>query len=251
MTGSLHDAAVDLLLGGSCLGCARPGRLVCVACAAALPRGASPRWPTPVPPGLVTPFAAASYDGLVRALVLGHKEHRLLALAPVLGVLLATAVAAALDDAGASGPVLLVPVPSRAAAVRARGHDPTRTMARQAARRLASAGRSAEAVALLRTRPGVADQAGLDREARRANLAGSMAVRGRVLAALARRGTRAHVVLCDDVLTTGSTAREAQRALEVVGVRPLAVACVAATRLHSVSSADSAGGEVPPPGPTH
>ncbi|WP_148614014.1 ComF family protein [Nocardioides rubriscoriae] len=258
-TGGVRDAAVDLLLGGSCLGCSVPGRLVCPACRAALPSDATPRWPSPPPPGLVTPFAVTAYEGLARSLVLSHKEHRMLALTPVLGRLLARSVAAAfaglVSPGGPVGPVLLVPVPSRPSTVRARGHDPTLAMTRSAARVL---GAGVSVAPLLRSRPGVVDQAGLDVVQRRANLAGSMAVRPRELRRWARRGTAAHVVVCDDVLTTGSTAREAQRALAAVGVEALAVAVVAATARRSPAGEShlgvhgvSSGAEVPSPPATH
>lgn len=224
----LPDALADLVLGSRCVGCERPGRVLCRACAARLPRDGHLAWPTPVPPGLAPPYAAAAYDGLVRSMVLAHKERGVLALAGPLGRLLAGAVAT-----GSPGPVLLVPVPSRPAGVRTRGHDPTREMTRRAAAALRAAGTEAVAVSLLRLRPGVLDQAGLDAAQRHANLAGSMHCPSRRLSRLAGRvgpELRGRVVVCDDVLTTGATAREAQRALEAVGLPVAAVVTAAATR---------------------
>ena len=83
---------------------------------------------------------------------------------------------------------------------------------------------------LLRLRPGVVDQAGLGAAERAANLAGSMTCPGAGLRRLGARRSRVRAVVCDDVLTTGSTAREAQRALEAVGLEVAGVAVVAATR---------------------
>jgi predicted amidophosphoribosyltransferase len=71
----------------------------------------------------------------------------------------------------------------------------------------------------------VRDQATLDAGQRAANLAGSM--RCRRPRATDRGGV---VVVVDDVLTTGSTVREAQRALEAAGLVVSGVAAVAATR---------------------
>ena len=56
-----------------------------------------------------------------------------------------------------------------------------------------------------------------------------MTCSGRGVRRLAARGEPVRVVVCDDVLTTGSSAREAQRALEAVGLGVMAVATVAAT----------------------
>lgn len=223
------DGAVDLLLGGACLGCARPGRPLCADCAARLPTYPRPAWPDPVPPGLAPPWAAAEYDGAVRAVVLAHKEHRVLALRRPLAGLLAEAVAGLLGET-APGPVVLVPVPSRPGAARARGHDPTTTITVTAARLLRAAGHDVVAGQLLRSRRGVADQAGLGAVDRSANLARSMFCPPGPLRRLAATRPRARFVVCDDVLTTGATAREAQRGLEAVGLTVAGVAAVAATR---------------------
>ncbi|QWF23705.1 ComF family protein [Nocardioides sp. LMS-CY] len=225
----LADAAADLLLGRRCAGCGRAGRVLCGDCADGLPDGAAPARPDPVPPGLAPPFAAGEYAGVVRALLLGHKERRMLGLRDPLARLLADAVRAALADHPA-GPVVLVPVPSRPGTARTRGHDPTLRITTRAARLLRGSGADVVAASLLRSRPGVVDQAGLGADDRAVNLAGSMHCPSDRLRALAARRTQARVVVCDDVVTTGSTLREAQRALEAVGLEVVAVAAVAATR---------------------
>jgi predicted amidophosphoribosyltransferase len=226
MTDTVLDGAIDLLLGGSCVGCGRPGRLLCRGCREELPGGAAPAWPTPVPSGLVEPWAASAYEGTVRSMVLGLKERRLLGLAVPLARLLAAAVSCELPR---GSPLVLAPVPSRPGVVRARGHDPTHAITVRAARQLKSGGFDVEVQRLLRLRAGVADQSGLDATERAVNLAGSMRARRRAVHRLRRRHDQVRVVACDDVLTTGSTAREAQRALEEAGLEVVRVATVAAT----------------------
>ncbi|MET8446919.1 ComF family protein [Streptomyces sp. NPDC005209] len=106
-------------------------------------------------------------------------------------------------------PVLLVPVPSARRAVRARGHDPVRRIALAAAGELRRTGTPARVVAALRQRRVVADQSGLDSRQRLANLTGALEVApGGVR--LLRGG---HVVLVDDLMTTGASLTEAARAL--------------------------------------
>ena len=172
-----------------------------------------------MPHGLAPPGTAADYDGAVRAALLAHKERHVAGLAPTLATLLAVAVAAV-----APPPVLLVPVPSRPGVVRARGHDPLLTVVRAAARGLPGT----VAAPLLRSRGGVRDQAGLTAAERAANLAGSLWCPTGLLRRWA--GATARVIVCDDVLTTGATAREAQRALTASGLVVEGIATVAATR---------------------
>ena len=221
------DAWLDLVHGAVCVGCSAPGRSLCAPCASGLPaRGMSVR-PTPCPDGLAGCFAGGEYDDLLRAMILGHKEHGTFSLAAPLGWVLAAATTCALDPTGAT---VLVPVPSRAAVVRSRGHDPVLRFARVAARQLRAEGHRVRVEQILEQRGPVHDQAGLSAGQRAANLIGSMGVRACARAALARSDEPLSLVVCDDVLTTGATAREAQRALEESGLGLRAVATVAATR---------------------
>jgi predicted amidophosphoribosyltransferase len=234
----VRDALVDLLLGSCCVGCERPGRVLCPACRGSLPAEGRACPPTPSPPGLAPPWCAGEYAGVVRRMVLAHKERACHALARPLGGLLATAVLAVTDHAhGPPGRVALVPEPSHPAVVRDRGHDPLLRLTREAARSLRRAGVPAAVQPLLVTRARPRDQAGLDSAERAANLREAFAPRPGAVAGAGASGTR--LVVVDDVLTTGATAREAQRALEDVGVAVHAIAVVAATTRR-----------LPPPPPT-
>jgi predicted amidophosphoribosyltransferase len=175
------------------------------------------------------------YADPVRQLLLAHKERGALSLAGPLGGALATAVRAALGHPGdglaagaAAGPVLLVPMPSARRAVRARGHDPTLRLARAAARELRRTGLTAAVAPVLRHGRTVADQSGLSAAERQRNLHGALRVPPAVQARLAGR----HLVLVDDLVTTGASLTEAARALRAVGAPPLAAATVAATDRH-------------------
>ncbi len=227
---SYGDALADLLAGGTCVGCGEPGRSLCGRCRATLSGDARQAWPSPTPPGLATPWTTCEYADVARAMIVAFKERHVTGLAADLGDLLATALRGAVADQLRSAPVIVVPVPSRRAAIRERGHDATRLLAERAAWGLRSEGRLVEVHRLLRSRPGVADQAGLSAAERARNLQGSMACSTRALRRLGRRHDRVAVVVIDDVLTTGATAREAQRALEGVGLPITAIATIAATR---------------------
>jgi len=209
-------ALLDLVFPATCAGCGRAGRLVCVACHDLLAGAAEARWPTPCPPGLPAPYAVATYDGAVRAIVLAYKDRD--------GVGLTTALAAALRrslNAAAAGLTvaapLLVTVPSTRAASRHRGYDPVLRLA-------LAAGTRPVRGALAHARD-VRDSAALSASDRAANIAGALAV-PRVMRARLRGRT---VLLLDDVVTTGATLAESARALRAAGAIVASAAVIAAT----------------------
>jgi predicted amidophosphoribosyltransferase len=182
----------------------------------------------------------AGYDGAVRAALLAHKEQGRTALAVPLGAALATSVQAVLAQprlaqprlaqprlAPRSGPVVLVPMPSRRGAVRERGRDPTLAIARQAARLLRGTDREVAVRPVLRMAASVADQSGLDATARAANLSGAVLLPSQWVGQLAGGATR--VVLVDDIITTGASLAAAAEAVRRAGIEVVGAAVVAAT----------------------
>ncbi len=230
----LGDAFLDLLLGGSCAGCGRPGRRLCVRCAETVAEGQTQdHWPDPVPEGLPRLAVTGSYEGLWPTVLAEYKEHRAWGLARPLATRLWPAVARIGAEAEADCCVL-VPMPSRAAAVRERGHDTTAVLARAVSRIAYGFGWSLPVVRALRVARPVADSAGLGATQRMENLHHAIAVRSGALARLRRCG--AAVVLCDDLVTTGASMTEATRALTSAGIEVAGGAAIVATRRHREGS---------------
>jgi predicted amidophosphoribosyltransferase len=224
MEGGLLSALADLVLPRTCAGCGVPGRMLCPRCAAllALPRLATPRrFPWGFPPTA----AAGAYSGPVRPAVNAFKEQGRAELDRPLGTALALAVAAVVSAAAPGRPVLLVPVPSSAAALRARGRDHVAELTVRAVAELRAAGLPAGEARLLSRSRRVQDSAGLSAAARRANLVGSFR-----RCAVPPRG--AVLVVVDDVVTSGATLTEAAATLSAgcaPGDAPVLAAVVAAT----------------------
>jgi ComF family protein len=138
------------------------------------------------------------------------KYHGQLPLERPLGILLATTVLAG----GGRRPDLLVPVPLHRHRLRERGYNQSLQLARQLGRQL----KVPVEPRLLRRIRMTTSQQGLDAVARNSNLRGAFAV----TAQLAGR----HLLLVDDVMTTGSTARECAGVLRQAGAASVEVAVV-------------------------
>jgi predicted amidophosphoribosyltransferase len=237
---SILGALADLVLPRCCAGCGVPGSVLCAACCALLaaPRVASPRrFPWGFPPTV----ASGSYAGAIRPAVVAFKERGRVELAAPLGTALALAVAAVVAGLpGQRRPVLLVPLPSSAAALRARGRDHVRELTAHAVAELRAAGLPAQEALLLGRTGRLRDSAGLSAAERRANLRGTFAPASGLRAV----PTEAVLVLVDDVVTTGATLTEAAAVLGAGrgdDAAPVLAAVVAATPRRSLP-APSRGG---------
>ena len=155
------------------------------------------------PPPLDACHAAVDYDWPWTVCIARFKFHDQPQLARSLAALLARdpAVTNAIAQAGC-----VLPIPMTPRRLAERGYNPAWLLARELAPRKARAG------ALLRTRE-AAPQRELNRAARLRNLRGAFMLHPAQIASI--QGQR--VVLVDDVMTTGSTLREAAHALRRAG----------------------------------
>lgn len=211
----IGSALLDMVLPLCCGGCGATATRWCPSCEAAWTvRADQPHVLTPrVDPG-VPVFSLGRYAGARRQGIIALKEHgRRDLVAP-----LARALAGGLHQLAAWGvialPFTVVPAPTRRLAARRRGGDPVT--------RIAAAATAADpAIAMLpalRTAALVRDSVGLGSTARERNIAGRVRLTAR---------PSGEVLLVDDVVTTGATAREAVRMLRSGGARVTAVLTLA------------------------
>lgn len=203
------------LFGGSCFLCRGDAEaLLCAACDADLPRldgPLCPRCALPSPAGAACGRCLAqppAYDGTTAALayrfpadvlVQALKFRGELALAALLGGLIAARVA------GAEPIDCLVPVPLSRRRLKERGFNQALEIAREIARR---AGVRLEVDLCERTLD-TPEQVGLPLEERAKNVRGAFRC--------ARPLVAARVAVVDDVMTTGSTLQEVAAALKAAG----------------------------------
>ncbi|XVU26524.1 ComF family protein [Actinoplanes sp. CA-054009] len=232
----LGDLA-DLVLPSPCAGCdaervpLRQG--ACAGCVARLEALRPFRTaPTPPPPGMPPCVAVGAYEGPLRGALLAYKERGRHRLARPLGALLATAVAGL---APGRVPVVLIPVPSTAAARRERYGDHMTRLAAHAVRRLRAAGWEADVSHPLEALPRP-DSTSLSVSGRRAAAESSLRIR-RARIGFPRRATprKGTLVVVDDIVTTGSTLAVVTSRLEEAEMQVTGAAVLAATQLRRSS----------------
>lgn len=209
-------ALLDVVLPLECGGCGAPSTRWCPACAAALQVNADEPHVVAAraDPG-VPVFALGRYAGPRRQAIVAVKERGRRDLIAPLARTLALGVHRLVEWGVLTTPLTLVPAPTRRSAARRRGGDPVARMAAAAC----AACPDIVVVPALRTTALVRDSVGLDGAARERNIAGRVRVR--------RAVPPGEVLVVDDILTTGATARESVRALAAAGVPVAAVLALA------------------------
>jgi ComF family protein len=215
MSGALARRFAQLVFGGRCFLCrGAAGALLCAGCDADLPRAAGPRCPRCAlpspegapcgrclahPPAYDATCAALDYAFPADVLVQALKFRGELALAPLLGALLAARLPAR------ERPDVVLPVPLSAGRLRQRGFNQALEIARSVA-----------GAAGLRLAPGLAERARdtlpqveLPPGERAANVRGAFRARDLPPGAC--------IAVVDDVMTTGATLHELAATLKRAG----------------------------------
>lgn len=155
-----------------------------------------------------------SYENILRDLLIAFKFHSSLAAGHLVGTLLARSM----PENFQSTPFLLVPVPLSTERLQERGFNQSLELARPVAQKF-----SFEiAVNALTRRRHTTAQHELSFQKRRRNIQGAFR-------AFPDKIKNRHIMLCDDIMTTGSTMREAAKTLHDAGAKSISVLIAART----------------------
>ena len=202
-----------MLYGQRCEGCGCRARVLCIKCRMQLFAMEQPECDVAV--------VAVAYEGIARRLILNLKYHNRLQVVKVLAQLLAERIyqrhhQSLLNDSTDFDVVTWAPTST--ARVRLRGHDQSELLARRLAKEIHVPCRRL----LIKISTNV--QTGASRELR---------LQGSVFSAR-KLGVNSHVVVVDDVVTTGATLRCAADALRKAGARQVTSVAVASALRHGL-----------------
>jgi len=198
-----------MLFRQRCEACGDIARVLCVKCQTQLFAMAQPECDAAV--------VAVAYEGIARRLILNLKYRNRRQVVSVLVELLAQRVMQRIPNIGAVCDVVTW-APTSTARVRRRGHDQAELLARRLARVLDVPCRRL----LIKTSTNV--QTGASREER---------LQGSVFSAR-KLGVNSHVMVVDDVVTTGTTLRCAADALREAGAYQVTCVAVASALRHDL-----------------
>jgi len=180
------------------------------------------------PPPFVKAVAYGAYQGRMKEAVHALKYDRLHPAARGLGRMLAEAIAKLAGQAPAE--MLVIPIPLHRTKLAQRGFNQARSLAREALgflRKSHPEWRLTLAASTLMRLRATESQAGLTPRQRRLNVRGAFSVSD------PSKVTMQNVLLVDDILTTGATARAAAQALLEAGAASVWVATLARAQLVS------------------
>jgi predicted amidophosphoribosyltransferase len=212
---------LDLVLPLECGGCGAPSTRWCPACARQLTvKADEPHLLTPrVDPG-VPVLSLGRYAGARREAIVAVKEHGRADLIAPLAVALRSGLERLLRWGVVGTPLTIVPAPTRRSAARRRGGDPVTRMARAATAGLRDVP-DIHVVQALRLRALVRDSVGLSSADRQRNIIGRVKITKPI------EDMAKPVLVVDDIVTTGATASESVRVLQIAGAQVAAVLAIA------------------------
>jgi ComF family protein len=210
---SLIDRILSIIAPHDCLGCGKEGKLLCFSCLASLPEVSPKRLQSPY---LTEVRSASHYKGVAKELVWKLKSSGAQEAARIMATCM-------LKHFTKSKNSLIVHVPTATSRVRQRGYDQASLLARE----LAKQSKLPCLSCLIRT--GQAHQVGAGREQRLSQLNNAFRLKSSLLI------KNAHIILVDDVVTTGATLEIVASLLKQAGASKIEAITFAQPQMRNIA----------------